>query len=107
MLRLLWRKFRRSAVTDISIVVPVYGSEQCLEALERAVKSAMGKAELSYELILVNDASTDRSWQCIEKLAATNPNVIGISHRRNFGQDNAILTGLRVASGDAVVIMDD
>jgi glycosyltransferase involved in cell wall biosynthesis len=94
-------------VIDISIVVPIYRSEDCLEALERAISTAMRNAQLSYELILVNDASPDGSWKCIERLAEANPSVIGLNHRRNFGQDNAILTGLRVASGSAAVIMDD
>jgi undecaprenyl-phosphate 4-deoxy-4-formamido-L-arabinose transferase len=94
-------------VIDISVVVPVYRSENCLEALERAISAAMHAAQLSYELILVDDASPDGSWKCIQTLAKANPNVKGLSHRRNFGQDNAILTGLRVASGIALVIMDD
>src|SRR5262245_16392480 len=67
----------------------------------------MHDSQLSYELILVDDASPDGSWKCIQRLAEANPNVKGLSHRRNFGQDNAILTGLRVASGVAIVIMDD
>jgi glycosyltransferase involved in cell wall biosynthesis len=94
-------------VIEISIVVPVYRSENCLEALERAISAAMLDAQLGYELILVDDGSPDGSWQCIQSLAKANPNVKGLSHRRNFGQDNAILTGLRVASGPALVIMDD
>lgn len=92
---------------DISVVVPVYRSENCLEALERAVNAAMHDAKFCYELILVDDGSPDDSWKCIQRLAKANPNVKGLSHRRNFGQDNAILSGLRVASGIAVVVMDD
>ena len=78
----------------LSIVVPVYGSEDCLEALVAAIDEHMGAANLAYEVILVNDFSPDRSWRVIETICGSNPNVIGIDLRKNFGQDNAILTGL-------------
>jgi undecaprenyl-phosphate 4-deoxy-4-formamido-L-arabinose transferase len=65
------------------------------------------KAGLSYELVLINDASPDRSWQVIKDLAKKNPALKGFSHRRNYGQDNAIMTGLRHATGAAIVVMDD
>jgi undecaprenyl-phosphate 4-deoxy-4-formamido-L-arabinose transferase len=92
---------------NISVVVPVYRSEDCLPALGAAVDQVMRTAGLSYELLLVNDASPDNSWTVIRDLAQKNPAVKGLSHRRNFGQDNAIMTGLRHATGAAVVIMDD
>jgi glycosyltransferase involved in cell wall biosynthesis len=92
---------------NISIVVPVYRSEDCLPILEAAVDQAMRNAALSYELLLVNDASPDGSWTVIRRLAERNPAVKGLSLRRNFGQDNAIMAGLRHAIGAAVVIMDD
>jgi len=99
---------RRSLVMlNISVVVPVYRSEDCLLALGAAVDQVMRTAGLRYELLLVNDASPDNSWTVIQDLAQKNPAVKGLSHRRNFGQDNAILTGLRHATGAAVVIMDD
>ncbi len=94
-------------MVDISIVVPVYRSEDCLPALEAAVNKAMRDADLSYELVLVNDASPDGSWKAICALAEKNPAVKGLNHRRNFGQDNAIMTGLRHVTGQAVVVMDD
>ena len=94
-------------IPDISVVVPVYRSEASLPALAAAVDKALNAAKLSYELILVNDGSPDRSWLIIKQLATRYPTIIGFCHRRNFGQDNAILTGIRNASGRAVVIMDD
>jgi polyisoprenyl-phosphate glycosyltransferase len=94
-------------MVDISIVVPVYRSEDCLVALETAVDEAMRTAALRYELLLVDDGSPDGSWSVIRKLAERNAAVTGLRHRRNFGQDNAIMTGLRHATGGAVVIMDD
>jgi glycosyltransferase involved in cell wall biosynthesis len=92
---------------DVSVVVPVYRSEACLEALVTAIDAALGEAGLDYEVILVNDGSPDRSWSVVESLCRGNSHVVGIDLRRNFGQDNAILTGLRVARGRAVTIMDD
>src|SRR5262245_27324915 len=91
----------------LSIVVPVYGSEDCLEALVAAIDREMGSTGLTYEVILVNDGSPDRSWQVIETICDSNPNIIGVDLRRNFGQDNAILTGLGLANGTYIAIMDD
>ena len=92
---------------ELSIVVPVYRSEACLEPLAGAVAAALGPTGRSYELILVNDGSPDRSWAVVEALCRRRREVVGIDLRRNFGQDNAILTGLRFARGAAVAIMDD
>src|SRR3954447_26772546 len=92
---------------DVSVVVPVYRSEACLGPLVTAIDAALGDAGLDYEVILVNDGSPDRSWSVVESLCRGNPHVVGIDLRRNFGQDNAIITGLRVARGRAVAIMDD
>jgi glycosyltransferase involved in cell wall biosynthesis len=90
----------------ISIVIPVYNSEECLLPLHAEVVKAFRDFD-SYELILVNDKSPDNSWNKIVELCGMNPHVKGISLRKNFGQDNAILAGLRAAKGEFVVIMDD
>ena len=90
----------------ISIVIPVYNSEACIPVLHQEVLVAF-KDFHSYELIFVNDKSKDRSWEKIAEACSLNPNVKGISLRRNFGQDNAILAGLKFAKGDYIVIMDD
>lgn len=92
---------------DISIVVPVYRSEGCIEALISAIREALQPAHIKYQVVLVNDCSPDGSWQVIERLCNIDPRVIGVDLRRNFGQDNAIMTGLRVASGRYIAIMDD
>jgi undecaprenyl-phosphate 4-deoxy-4-formamido-L-arabinose transferase len=92
---------------DLSIVVPVYRSEDCLEALIEAIVDALAATGINYEVILVNDGSPDRSWKVIEFLCQARPNVVGLNLRRNFGQDNAIMTGLRLARGKYLVIMDD
>lgn len=92
---------------DLSIVVPVYRSEDCLVALYDAIDRELKSAGVSFELILVNDCSPDGSWRVIESLCRIDPNVVGVDLRRNFGQDNAILTGLRLARGRHVAVMDD
>lgn len=91
---------------EISIVVPVYNSEECVIALYEAVEKAFANFS-SYELILVNDKSHDKSWDKIVQVCSKSPKVKGISLRKNFGQDSAILAGLRIASGNYIVIMDD
>lgn len=92
-------------MVELSVVVPVYNSETCLEELYRQVAEALyGK---TYELILVNDQSQDGSWRMIRRLCAGDAAVTGINLRKNTGQDNAILCGLRRASGTHVAVMDD
>lgn len=92
---------------DLSIVVPVYRSEDCLVALYDAVGRELAAAGISFELILVNDCSPDGSWGVIESLCRVDRRVVGVDLRRNFGQDNAILTGLRLVRGRHVAVMDD
>jgi glycosyltransferase involved in cell wall biosynthesis len=89
----------------ISIVVPVYKSQECIEALVNKVDECLN--EVDYELILVNDCSPDSSWREIKKAAQSNKKVIAINLRKNSGQDNAIMAGFSRASGDYVVVMDD
>jgi polyisoprenyl-phosphate glycosyltransferase len=97
----------QSLQPDLSIVVPVYRSEDCLDALCAAINEAMTPTGRDYEVILVNDFSPDNSWAVIESLCEAHSNVLGVDLRRNFGQDNAIITGLRIARGKYVAIMDD
>ncbi len=92
---------------DLSIVVPVYRSEDCLEALLEAIAAALNDTNRAYEVVLVNDCSPDNSWAVIESICRSNPRVVGVDLRRNFGQDNAIITGLRLARGKYVAVMDD
>jgi undecaprenyl-phosphate 4-deoxy-4-formamido-L-arabinose transferase len=92
---------------DLSLVIPVYRSEACLGPLIDAIAKALIPAGRTYEIILVNDCSPDQSWRVIEDLCQAHANIRGVDLRRNFGQDNAILTGLRFARGRYAVIMDD
>lgn len=91
----------------LSIVIPVYQSEDCLPALYTAIVEVTSLMSWYYEIIFVNDFSRDGSWRVIESLCDLDRNVVGIDLRRNFGQDNAILTGLRAAHGEYIAIMDD
>lgn len=92
---------------EFSVVVPVYNSEDCLDELAKQIHAVFTKIERSYELILVNDGSVDRSWSKIQQLADANAHIVGICLRKNFGQDNALMAGLRTAQGQYVIIMDD
>ncbi|MFZ5523403.1 MAG: glycosyltransferase family 2 protein [Pseudomonadota bacterium] len=93
----------------LSIVVPVYCSATILPQLVKQISAEMENEQLSdnFELILVNDASPDDSWQVIHSLADSYTYIKGISLRRNFGQHNAIMAGLNHVSGKFVVLMDD
>ena len=92
---------------DLSIVIPAYRSADCLGPLIAAIEAALVPEGIDYEVILVNDGSPDRTWAVIEELCESHPHVVGVDLRRNFGQDNAILTGVRQARGRDVAIMDD
>jgi undecaprenyl-phosphate 4-deoxy-4-formamido-L-arabinose transferase len=91
----------------LSIVVPVYRSADCLPELVRRLQEALVPIGDSFEVILVDDASPDDTWSTIVGLASRHDFLSGVRLRRNTGQDNAIMAGLRAARGDIVVIMDD
>jgi polyisoprenyl-phosphate glycosyltransferase len=92
---------------QISIIVPVYRSAECLPALARRVEEEVTRSFQTYELILVNDDSPDTSWEVIQRLTSEHNFVTGVNLRKNAGQDNAIMAGLNVAIGEVVIIMDD
>lgn len=90
---------------ELSIVVPVYNSSECLNELAAKVTDAL--KSMSYELILVNDCSRDDSWEVIRAISNRFKSVIGINLRKNSGQDNAIMAGFSIIRGSYVVVMDD
>lgn len=92
---------------NVSIVVPVYNSEQSLSELVSRIDSVLGRADGSRELLFVNDGSCDGSWQRVQQLAAACPWVVGIDLMRNYGQHNALLCGIRAASNEVIVTLDD
>jgi dolichol-phosphate mannosyltransferase len=90
----------------ISIVSPVYRSEAIIQELVSQISFEMNQSELDYELILVNDASPDNSWQIIKQICSKSPEIIGVNLSRNFGQHYAISAGLSFAKGEWIVVMD-
>ena len=93
-------------IPHISIVSPVYRGEKMVAELVRRNVESVSTITDDYEIILVNDASPDNSWEEIVKQCALNPKVKGINLSRNFGQHYAITAGLSYAKGDWVVVMD-
>lgn len=91
---------------ELSIVIPVFNSSQILDELYNRISKAIATSS-TYEIIFINDCSTDDSWQKISSLTERFPCISGINFRKNCGQDNAILAGLRIAKGNYCVIMDD
>lgn len=88
---------------NLSIVIPVCNSEKILPELLNKIS----KEVIFSELCFINDCSADQSWKIIQELSENNPRVTGINLRKNCGQDNAILAGLRSVHGDVVIVMDD
>jgi polyisoprenyl-phosphate glycosyltransferase len=93
-------------VPDISIVVPVYGSDVTLVPLYERVAAAIGKIPASFELIFVDDCGPGNPWEIINRMAKSDPRVIGLKLSRNFGQHSAIMAGIDLARGRWLVIMD-
>ena len=91
----------------ISVVSPVYYAENIVEELVLQLRSVLSKITLNYEIILVEDGSTDNSWKKIEEIHNKyNKNVRGIKLSRNFGQHYAITAGIEAAKGDYVIVID-
>jgi len=90
----------------LSVVSPVYQAEKIIPILVDRIEKAVSTITDDYEIILVDDGSPDTSWDVVEKMAKTNPKILGIKLSRNFGQHYAITAGLDNASGDWVVVMD-
>ena len=91
---------------DISVVIPLYNEEESLPELFAWIQRVMTQNGFSYEVIFVNDGSTDRSWQVIEELAAQHDRVKGIKFRRNHGKSPALYCGFAKAQGEVVITMD-
>ncbi len=91
---------------DISVIVPLYNEAESLPELQKWIERVMAQNGFSYEVIYVNDGSTDNSWEVIQQLAAENPAVKGVCFRRNYGKSPALDTGFRRAAGDVVITMD-
>ena len=93
-------------MVHLSVVIPVYKAEDCLDELYRRLKAALESITEDFECILVEDCGGDASWQIIQELAAQDPRIKGIQLSRNFGQHHAITAGIDYARGDWIVVMD-
>ncbi|MBQ8191737.1 MAG: glycosyltransferase family 2 protein [Bacteroidaceae bacterium] len=91
---------------DISVVVPLYNEDESLPELYAWIERVMKANGFSFEVIFVNDGSTDRSWEVIEELQARSPYVKGIKFRRNYGKSPALYCGFERALGRVVITMD-
>ena len=91
---------------DISVIVPLYNEAESLPELHAWIKRVMDANKYTYEVLFVNDGSTDDSWHVIEELHATYPEVKGIKFRRNYGKSPALYCGFERAEGDVVITMD-
>ena len=91
---------------DISIIVPLYNEEESLPELYDWIERVMKAHGFTYEVIFVNDGSTDRSWEVITELSRKSDSVRGIKFRRNYGKSPALYCGFEQAEGDVVITMD-
>ena len=91
---------------DISVIVPLFNEEESLPELYTWIDRVMTENGFSYEVIFVNDGSTDRSWKVIEELKAKSDTVKGIKFRRNYGKSPALFCGFKRAEGNVVITMD-
>ena len=91
---------------DISVIIPLYNEAESLPELHAWIKRVMDTHQYTYEVLFVNDGSTDDSWKVIEELHAAHPEVKGIKFRRNYGKSPALFCGFDRAEGDVVITMD-
>ncbi len=91
---------------NISVVVPVYNEEESLPELAEWIRRVMEQNSFTYEVIMIDDGSTDNSWQVIQNLKKENQNLKGIKFRRNYGKSAALYCGFDMVQGDVVITMD-
>ncbi|MBF1054905.1 MAG: glycosyltransferase family 2 protein [Prevotellaceae bacterium] len=91
---------------NISVVIPLYNEAESLPELHAWIQRVMKTNYFTYEIIFINDGSTDNSWEVIEQLAQKDENVRGIKFRRNYGKSPALYCGFQKAQGDVVITMD-
>ena len=91
---------------DITVIVPLFNETESLPELAAWIRRVMDQHGFSYEVIMVDDGSTDGSWDTVGRLAAENPAIHGISFRRNYGKSAALYEGFAAAEGNVVITMD-
>jgi len=91
---------------DISVVIPVFNESESLPELSAWIERVMNEHHYSYEVIYVDDGSTDDTWETIEFLRSNNPNIKGIKFQRNYGKSAGLNVSFKAAKGDVVITMD-
>lgn len=91
---------------DLSVVIPLLDEEESLPELVEGIKKVMDANNYSYEIIMVDDGSSDRSWKVIEELRKDNPFIKGVKFQRNYGKSAALNEGFRLAAGAVIITMD-
>ena len=91
---------------NISVVIPLFNEEESIKELHEWIKKVMELHGYSYEIWFINDGSSDHSWKRIEEAKAIDPNVKGISFRRNFGKSAALFVGFEKAEAEVIITMD-
>lgn len=91
---------------DISLVIPLYNEAESLPELTEWITWVMNANKFSYEILFINDGSTDNSWKVIEELSAKDEHIKGVKFRRNYGKSPALHVGFGRAEGDVVITMD-
>ena len=91
---------------DVSIVIPLFNEDESLTELSAWIERVVNAHQLSYEIIMIDDGSTDNSWEVIEKLRTSNPNIKGIKFQRNYGKSAALNEGFKAAQGQVIITMD-
>ena len=91
---------------DISIVIPLLNEQNSLEELTNSISTVVKLLRLEFEIILIDDGSTDNSWKIISEICSNNQNIKGIRFLKNFGKSQALSAGFKACNGDVVVTMD-
>jgi len=91
---------------DVSIVIPLLNEEESLPELCAWIEKVVTQERLTYEVILIDDGSTDNSWKVISELSEQNPNIKGIKFQRNYGKSAALNEGFKASQGDYIITMD-
>ena len=91
---------------NLSIVIPLLNEQNSLEELTNSISTVVKSLRLEFEIILIDDGSTDNSWKTISKICSNNQNVKGIRFLKNFGKSQALSAGFKACNGDVVITMD-
>ena len=97
---------RKGEIDVLSVVIPSYNEEGNVVRAADEVSKLLEDNGIDYELVFVNDGSTDKTWELISGLAQSREHIVGVNFSRNFGKESAIFAGLEVAKGDACVLLD-